>query len=276
MNKRQPVILGFVSDLMLETRIAEVAQKAGFQLEWVGDADQVAAPGQPSGEHLVEPGVQLIDKLSDLQPALILFDLGNDDIPWQEWLQLIKTSPATRRIPVVCFGSQVQVEAMKAARAHGAEAVLARGRIFLDLPELIQKYVRLPDYAALEDACRRSLPALALRGLRLFNAGEYFEAHEVLEEAWNADQTAGRELYRAVLQVAVAYLQIERGNYSGAVKMFQRLHRWIDPLPDECQGIDIAALRQDARAAYAHLTALGPERLAEFDRRLLKPVIYKS
>ena len=87
MNKRQPVILGFVADLMLETRIAEVAQKAGFQVEWVGDADQIAAPQQPSGEHLVEPGVQLIDKLSDLQPALILLDLGNDDIPWQKWLQ---------------------------------------------------------------------------------------------------------------------------------------------------------------------------------------------
>ena len=124
--------------------------------------------------------------------------------------------------------------------------------------------------------CRQPLPAPALEGLRLFNAGEYFEAHEVLEEAWRAESSAGRQLYQAVLQVAVAYLQIERGNYRGAVKMFQRSRKWIDPLPDECQGIDIATLRQDAQAAYAHLIALGPERLSEFDRALFKPVIYHS
>jgi uncharacterized protein len=123
--------------------------------------------------------------------------------------------------------------------------------------------------------CCQPLPELALEGLRLFNAGEYFEAHEVLESAWKAEHTPGRELYRAVLQVAVAYLQIERGNYTGAVKMFRRSRRWIDPLPNECQGIDIATLRRDAQAAYTRLTALGPERLSEFDRSLFKPVIYK-
>jgi hypothetical protein len=48
------------------------------------------------------------------------------------------------------------------------------------------------------------------------------------------------EVYRAVLQVAVAYFQIERGNYNGAAKMFLRLRQWIDPLPDYCRGIDIA------------------------------------
>ena len=124
--------------------------------------------------------------------------------------------------------------------------------------------------------CSQPLPTLVLEGLHLFNAGEYFEAHEVLEEAWRAEPGDGRRLYQAVLQVAVAYLQIERGNYRGAVKMFQRLRKWIDPLPDECQGINIATLRRDAQEAYAHLTALGPERLNEFDRALFKPVIFRN
>jgi predicted metal-dependent hydrolase len=110
--------------------------------------------------------------------------------------------------------------------------------------------------------------------LQQFNRGEYFAAHETLEEAWNDDDTPGRELYRAVLQVAVAYLQIERKNYRGAIKMFLRLRQWIDPLPDICRGVDVAQLRRDAEEIYAELIQLGPERIDEFDTQLIHQVIY--
>jgi len=139
---------------------------------------------------------------------------------------------------------------------------------------LIQKYARLPDEKALQEACQAPLSELALKGLELFNHGEYFEAHEALEGAWNEDQTPGRELYRAILQVAVAYLQIERRNYSGALKMFLRLRQWIDPLPDNCRGVDVARLRDDARAVHSMLVRLGRERVAELDPDLLRPVNY--
>ncbi len=91
-------------------------------------------------------------------------------------------------------------------------------------------------------------------------------------------QTEGpvRDLYRAILQVAIAYYQIERGNYWGAHKLFLRVLQWFAPLPDRCQGIDVARLRADAAAARAHLEALGPERIAEFDRSLFKPVVYEG
>jgi hypothetical protein len=80
--------------------------------------------------------------------------------------------------------------------------------------------------------------------------------------------TASRELYRAVLQVAVAYLQIERGNYAGAVKMFLRVRQWLAPLPDVCRSLDVAGLRADVERAYARLLELGPKRLDEFDRAM--------
>lgn len=129
---------------------------------------------------------------------------------------------------------------------------------------------------ALEETCQAPLSDLAYHGLELFNRGEYFEAHEALEMAWKADSTPGRELYRAILQVAVAYLQIERGNYNGAVKMFLRLRKWIEPFPDECRGIDLASLRADVRQAHTHLRQLGRERIADFDRSLFRPVHYRE
>lgn len=74
----------------------------------------------------------------------------------------------------------------------------------------------------------------------------------------------------------MAYLQIERGNYHGAVKMFLRVRQWIDPLPDQCRGVDVARLRDDAAVVYEQLVALGPERIAQFDFNLLKPVVYTT
>ena len=132
-----------------------------------------------------------------------------------------------------------------------------------------------PNRTVLEQTCQVPLPELALLGLQLYNQGDYFEAHEALEAAWRQDQTPGRELYQGILQVGIAYLQIERGNYRGALKMFLRARRWLDPLPDQCRGVHVAQLRQDAQRAEAALRALGREQMAEFDRTLFRPAIYQ-
>jgi predicted metal-dependent hydrolase len=97
-----------------------------------------------------------------------------------------------------------------------------------------------------------------------------------LEAAWNQDDTPAKELYRAILQVAVAYYQIERGNYNGAVKMFQRMRQWFEPLPDECRGVDIKALRLAAERAYSILLDLGRQRVTEFDRGTFVSVNYRK
>ena len=72
--------------------------------------------------------------------------------------------------------------------------------------------------------------------------------------------------------MAVAYLHITRRNYRGALKMFLRLRQWLDPLPDECLGVNVAQLRSDVQITLAALETIGPDRLDEFDLTLLKPV----
>jgi predicted metal-dependent hydrolase len=275
-----PLIIGFVADLMFTTRIETTAERLGFRVEWVEQAGQIApadpdSPKRQPAEHLVGPGAALLEIISRKQPALILFDLGNSAVPWRDWVALIKSVPATRRIPVVCYGSHVDSEAFQAARGAGADAVMARSRFTRDLPQILTQYAQVPDYEALAADCQGALSRLALEGLEAFNHGEYFEAHELLEEAWNEEEGPARELYRAILQVAVAYLQIERGNYRGAVKMFLRVRQWIDPMPDECRGVNVALLRDQARAVHAALMQLEPERIEHFDRSLFLPVEYR-
>ena len=267
-----PVIVAFISDLMLVTRIEDAASRLGYRMIWIEEIDRLRQLDN------VPPSVDvetiLVEKLTTWRPALMIFDLGNLAIPWRRWVALLKSSPATRRYPMICFGPHVDAAALRSARSAGAEAALPRSRFLTELPALIQQYGRTPDRAALASACQAKLSPKAVHGLELFNRGDYFEAHEALEEAWNECDPPGRDLYRAILQIGVAYLQIERSNYNGAVKMFQRVRQWIEPLPDWCRGVDVAQLRSDFAAVYDHLIALGPDRIGQFDPGLLKPVIY--
>jgi CheY-like chemotaxis protein len=280
-SPNSPVIIAFVSDLMFVTRVEDAAGTLGFQVDFIEREADIAPDDQPSpqrqlGEHLQGAGAVLIQKIAAMQPALLIFDLNNQEIPWRDWIALLTSVPATRRIPVLCFGSHMDVDATQAAREAGASAVVARSRFVSALPELIQKYARLVDSAGISEACQEPLSDLAVRGLEEFNRGEYFEAHELLELAWNEDKSPARELYRAVLQVGVAYLQIERANYNGAVKMFLRLRQWIDPLPPICRGIDIVTLREDSKKVHQALLDLGPDKITSFDRSLFKPVRYTN
>ncbi len=123
-------------------------------------------------------------------------------------------------------------------------------------------------------ACQGELHPLALKGIQFYNAGDYFMAHEELELAWREERGAIRDVYRGILQVGLGYYHILRLNYPGAVKMFQRCRQWLDPFQTACRGIDLDRLRADFLTAEAALLRLGPERLAQFDRSLLKPILF--
>ena len=280
-NQDQPIIVGFVADLIFTTRINNVARHLGYQMKWIESAAELdtTAPSQPTpekaGESLHGRAGELFRRLSDWQPALLLFDLGNEAIPWQKWIPRLKSSPATRRIPILCYGSHVNVEMMSTAKKAGADGVLARSRFTSDMLNLLQKYARTPDQSAINAACQEPLPLLAQRGLDLFNQGEYYQCHDDLEEAWRQDEGDGRILYQGILQTGIALYQIQRGNYRGAVKMLLRLRQWLDPLPDTCRGVDVAGVKVMVTAVNDAVHTLGPDQLDQFDWSLVQPIHYR-
>jgi predicted metal-dependent hydrolase len=129
---------------------------------------------------------------------------------------------------------------------------------------------------SMDDLCKAALHPQAAEGLRLFNAGKYFEAHEALEEAWNEEKGPVRELYRGILQIAVVYLHITRRNYNGAIKVYGRSQKWLKDWPALCRGVYVEELRRNAEAAITEVQRLGPERLSEFDKSLLKLVRWEE
>jgi uncharacterized protein len=273
------VILGFVTDLLFASKIEGAAKLLDFQTAWFELDEQTTVSGSSTSapqlaEHVTGPGYVLLERITLLHPVLIIFDLSDTIFPWRDWLPLIKTAPATRRIPIIAFGPHVDSEKLKVARSAGADLVLARSAFAKELPQILQRMARLPDLPGITSACKESLSPLAIRGLEEFNRREYFQAHETLEEAWKQEESVGRELYRAIIQVAVAYLQIERNNYRGALKMLLRVRQWIDPLPEICRGVGIAGLRADIALVHAELIRIGMQGIQDFDRSLMKPVIY--
>jgi predicted metal-dependent hydrolase len=124
--------------------------------------------------------------------------------------------------------------------------------------------------------CEGMLHPRALVGIHLLNARKYFEAHEELEAAWKEERGRVRDLYQGILEAAVTYLHIVRGNYPGAIKVYARSMRWLKSWQNTCRGVDVEQLRIDLRAVMAELERLGETRIAEFDRGLLKPVIWKE
>jgi uncharacterized protein len=126
----------------------------------------------------------------------------------------------------------------------------------------------------LSSNCQGKISAKVFEGLKLFNLGLYFEAHEALETAWRDESDPLRELYRGILQVAVVYLHITRRNYFGALKVYRRCRKWLQPWPENCLGIEIGQLRDDLEDAVSKLKELGENHIAEFDISSFQPIKY--
>jgi len=196
-------------------------------------------------------------------PVLALVDLATEG-DWAHAITRCKMRPHTSQTPIIAFGSHVDVETLRTARRAGVDHAWARSKLMEELPQVVERHLHPPiRYPTGWDA---PLSAQARRGIEELNAGEYFEQHELLEQAWLAETRPIRTMYQGILQVGVAFLQIQRNNWSGAIKMFRRGLPRLRTLPPVCQGVDIARFRSAAEQIHWELTQSGPEGLKTFDR----------
>jgi hypothetical protein len=106
-------------------------------------------------------------------------------------------------------------------------------------------------------------PALLLDGIRLFNQARWFEAHEVLEEAWIAERSPLRRLYQGILQVGVGLHHARNGNLRGGLSLLDRGMHHLAAFEPERLGVDVGRLVREAAAARRALAA--PGGLAAYD-----------
>ena len=120
--------------------------------------------------------------------------------------------------------------------------------------------------------CREPAPPLLRRGIEQFNAGEFFDQHETLEDLWRAEPRPVRRLYQGILQIGVAMYHLQRGNHHGATVMLTRGTGHLRPFAPVCQGVDVADLLAGAARVRRAVDRLGPDRLDAFDWSLAPTV----
>jgi len=76
-------------------------------------------------------------------------------------------------------------------------------------------------------------------GIHLFNEHEFFEAHEVWEDAWHMAYGTKFEFYQGMIQCAVALEHYRRSNPRGVVSLFESYNRHFKDVPATFMGLDV-------------------------------------
>jgi predicted metal-dependent hydrolase len=87
------------------------------------------------------------------------------------------------------------------------------------------------------------------RGLDLIRRGEYFEAHEELEDAWRAAPDEERDFFQGLVHFTVAWYQAGRGNRVGCERQLEKAARRLGPYAPEHRGVDVASILQQVATA---------------------------
>ena len=93
-------------------------------------------------------------------------------------------------------------------------------------------------------------------GIRHFNAGRFFEAHEAWETAWKQGRgTPDQEFFKGLSQLGAGYVHYRRGNPHGAHTLIRRGTGRIRPYGPAHQGVDVERVVQDAEAHATEIQA---------------------
>jgi len=80
------------------------------------------------------------------------------------------------------------------------------------------------------------------KGIELFNRGEFFDAHEVLEDVWRGAPAEQKKFLQGVVQLAVAFHHYSTGNRTGMKSVMERGVKNICQHRRDVCGIDLAPL----------------------------------
>jgi uncharacterized protein len=96
-------------------------------------------------------------------------------------------------------------------------------------------------------------PRHYLQGIEHFNAGRYFDAHEVWEEIWLRSTGDTKMFYQMLIQAAVGLHHYERGNARGARGMYTNVMDKLERLPSFLMSLDLGDFARQFRDFFEDL-----------------------
>lgn len=117
----QKRILALITDLFFSVRVETGLSARGYDV-------------------VVADDVGLEERLgSDRPPDLVIVDIGGFGVEWEEAIRTVRERLPS--VPVLAFGSHVDLDARERALEAGATKVVAKSRFVEALPELVSRLV---------------------------------------------------------------------------------------------------------------------------------------
>jgi predicted metal-dependent hydrolase len=108
------------------------------------------------------------------------------------------------------------------------------------------------------------IPPVLTEFVRRFNAGSFWESHEVLEDAWRA---TGSDFYQGLILFASAFVHVRRANVHGIRAQLAKAVTRLAGYRPAYLGVDVDRLLEAAdaasRAALVGVLPVAPELVLE-------------
>jgi hypothetical protein len=98
-----------------------------------------------------------------------------------------------------------------------------------------------------------------LAGILLFNAGDFFEAHEVWEDLWAEAHGDERRFFQGLIQAAVGLCHFGNGNLRGAAKLYRSSRDYVKGLANPFRGLDLVDFWRQMEGCFAPVLTENPD-----------------
>jgi uncharacterized protein len=113
-----------------------------------------------------------------------------------------------------------------------------------------------------------------VEGLRQYDAGEFFTAHEAWETLWLEAREPDKTFLQGLIQVTAAFHHLQHNNPVGAGGLLQAALRRLEAYPPVFGDICVTALCDDIREWLQAINANGPT--PELTRPRILPISLNS
>lgn len=107
-------------------------------------------------------------------------------------------------------------------------------------------------------------------GLRCYEAGEFFAAHEAWEAVWLESHEPDKTFLQGIIQVAAAFHHLQRNNPLGATRLWQAALRRLEHYPPTFGDLSVTLLCDDLRDRLQALESDPPTR--ELPKARIQPL----
>jgi predicted metal-dependent hydrolase len=112
-----------------------------------------------------------------------------------------------------------------------------------------------------------------MKGVELFNAQSFFEAHDVWEELWRETRGSHRLFYQGLIQMSVGFYHLCNTNYTGACSQFGKALSKLEQYLPAHHGIDTLRLVNRVRECLHDVELLRGGLLSRFDQAKIPQIV---